>query len=51
VKEKLCTKLHDGKTLGGKGRLTQSEIGKLNSDYGLAIRRNVNNSETMKKAV
>jgi hypothetical protein len=51
VKGKICTKLHDGKTLGGEGRLTQSEIGKLNNYYDLAIRRNVNSLETMKKAV
>jgi hypothetical protein len=51
VKEKLCTKLHDGKPLGDKGCLTQSEISKLNYYYGLAIRRNANNLETMKKAV
>jgi hypothetical protein len=50
VKEKLGTKLHDGKTLGSKGRLTQSEIDKLQNYYGLAIRRNVNNLETMIRA-
>jgi hypothetical protein len=50
AKESICTKLHDGKPLGGKGRLTQSQTGKLNSYYGLVIRRNVNNLETMKKA-
>jgi len=44
------TKLHDGKPLGGKGCLIQSVIDKL-KHYGLAIRRNVKNLETMKKAV
>ena len=29
VKEKLGTKLHDGKNLGSNGRLTQSETDKL----------------------
>ena len=51
MKEKICTKLHDGRPLGSKSRLTQSELGKLNNYYDLAIRRNVNNLETMKKAV
>jgi len=47
VKEKIRAKLHDGKTLGDKGCLAQSEIGKLNNYYGLAIRRNASNLETM----
>jgi hypothetical protein len=51
VKEKTASKLHDSKPLGGKGRLTQSEIEKLQIYYGLAIRRNVNNLEVMKRAV
>jgi hypothetical protein len=51
VKEKIRTKLHDGIPLGDKGCLTQSEISKLNYFYGLAIRRNANNLETMKRAM
>jgi hypothetical protein len=51
VKDKTGTKLHDSKPLGGKGRLTESEIEKLQNYYGLAIRRNVNNLEAMKRAV
>jgi hypothetical protein len=39
VKEKSGKKLHDSKPVGGKGRLTQSEIDKLQNYYGLAIRR------------
>jgi NADH:ubiquinone oxidoreductase subunit 3 (subunit A) len=50
VKEKLGTNLHDGKTLGSNGRLTQSEIDKLQNYYGLAIRRIVNNLEAMMRA-
>jgi hypothetical protein len=48
---KTGKKLHGSKLLGGKGRLTQSEVDKLQNYYGLAIRRNVNNLEFMKRAV
>jgi hypothetical protein len=51
VKERAGTKLHDSKPLGGKGCFTQSETDKLQNYYGLAIRRNVNNLEAMKRAV
>jgi hypothetical protein len=51
VEEKTGIKLHDSKPVGGKGHLTQSEIDKLRDCYGLAIRRNVNNLEVMKRAV
>jgi hypothetical protein len=51
VQEKREIKLHDSKPLGGRGCLTQSEIDKLQNYYGLAIRRNVNNLEVMKRAV
>jgi hypothetical protein len=44
-------KLHDRKLVGGKGRLTHSEIDKLQNYYGLAIRRNVHSLEVMKRAV
>jgi hypothetical protein len=52
VKEKIGRKLHDSKpVVRGKGHLTQSEMDKLQNDYGLAIRRNVSNLEVMKRAV
>jgi hypothetical protein len=35
VKEETGIKFHDSKPLGGKGRLTQSEIDKLQNYYGL----------------
>lgn len=37
-------KLADGKTISGRGRLTDLEINKLQNYYGLAIRRNTDNS-------
>ena len=33
-------KLSDGKTIGGKGRLTDKLIDTLNNYYGMAIRKN-----------
>lgn len=45
--EKLC----DNKVLGGRGRLTDSQIDKLQTYYGLAIRRNTGNLEDMRQAV
>lgn len=45
------TKLADGKTIGGKGRLTKKEIDKLQVYYGLAIRRNVGNVQMMKESI
>ena len=44
-------KLIDGKTLGGRGRLTLKEIDKLQIYYGLAIRRNIGNLQAMKNGV
>ena len=44
-------KLADGKVLGGKGRLTDVEIDKLQNYYGLAIRRNAEDVEKMCKEV
>lgn len=41
-------KLDDGKNLGGKGRLTDGQIGKLQTYYGLAIRRNVEDIQKIK---
>ncbi|KZC10036.1 hypothetical protein WN55_01787 [Dufourea novaeangliae] len=37
--------------LGGKGKLTDALIKKLTKYYGLAIRRNFNSVEDMKKAI
>jgi hypothetical protein len=45
------TRLHESNPLGGKGCLIHSERGKLKNYYGLAIRRNINNLEAMKRAV
>ena len=45
------TKLRDGKTLGGKGRLTDAMIDSLQVYYGKAIRENVSNLQSMKNAV
>lgn len=44
-------KLADGKVLGGKGRLTDVEIDKLQNYYSLAIRRNAGDVEKMCKEV
>lgn len=52
LKKKLGTaKLADGKSIGGKGRLTDALIDQIQTFYGLAIRRNSGNLESMKKAV
>ena len=44
-------KLADGKTIGGKGRLTNKQIDKIQRMYGNAIRRNKNNLKRMKEHV
>uniref|UniRef100_A0A1B6KE61 Mutator-like transposase domain-containing protein n=1 Tax=Graphocephala atropunctata TaxID=36148 RepID=A0A1B6KE61_9HEMI len=44
-------KLGDGKTLGGRGRLTNAAINEIQNYYGLAIRRNVHSLDSMKTAV
>jgi hypothetical protein len=44
-------KLSDGKTLSGKGRLTDEVINKLTIYYGNAIRNNCNSVRDMQKAV
>lgn len=44
-------KLEDGKTIGGRGRLTDSAIIQIQNYFGLAIRRNSSDIETMKKDV
>jgi hypothetical protein len=38
VKEKKCTKVHDGKTFCGKVLLTKCEVHKLQNYYALTIR-------------
>ena len=44
-------KLSDGKSIGGFGRLTADRIDRLQTYYGLAIRRHKNDLEGMKKEV
>lgn len=44
-------KLSDGKSAGGRGRLTEDAIKNIQTYYGLAIRRNVSSLENMKQAV
>ena len=41
----------ENKGLGGKGKLTDALIDRLQNYYGIAIRSNVSNLETMKKAI
>ena len=45
------SKLSDGKTMGGRGRLTDKEIDQLQIYYGLAIRRNKGNLPKMKSDI
>ncbi|GFU77957.1 uncharacterized protein TNCV_521571 [Trichonephila clavipes] len=47
----LIGKLSDGKTIGGKGRLTDSLIDKLAHYYGNAIRCNSTSVKEMRKAI
>ncbi|GFV55570.1 uncharacterized protein TNCV_1820571 [Trichonephila clavipes] len=44
-------KVSDGKTIGGKGRLTDAIISKLMTFYGNAIRANSHNVNEMRQAV
>jgi hypothetical protein len=44
-------KLADGRSLGGKNRLTDGVVDLLQKYYGLAIRRNVDDIKKMKKAI
>ncbi|GBN04481.1 hypothetical protein AVEN_129694-1 [Araneus ventricosus] len=44
-------KLADGKTIGGRGRLTDELIKKLTTYYGNAIRKNKNNLFSMRKDI
>ncbi|XP_065062199.1 LOW QUALITY PROTEIN: uncharacterized protein LOC135689025 [Rhopilema esculentum] len=50
-KGKKGMKLSDGKTVGGKARLTDLVIDKIQGYYGKAIRSNKNNLEGMHRAV
>ena len=43
--------LDDGKSIGGKGRLTDKLIDSLQVYYGMAIRTNLQSTELMKNAV
>ena len=47
----LCKLKRDNPGLGGKGKLTDSQIDKLPNYYGIAIRSNVRNVSGMKKAI
>ncbi len=50
VKSQFAGKrLEDGKTIAGCGRLMAERIDRLQTYYGLAIRRHKNNLEGMKK--
>lgn len=44
-------KLADGRTLGGRGRLTDAAIDKLQAYYGMAVRKNSGNLQAMAKAI
>ena len=45
-------RLSDGKTLGGKGRLTEKVINKLQNYFGIAVRQSTGNTVyDMKKAI
>lgn len=44
-------KLADGKVLGGRKRLSDTQIDKLQNYYGLAIRRGVTSVEEMKRNI
>lgn len=45
------SKLSDGKTIGGRGRLTDAAIKQITTYYGLAIRRNTDSLDKMTNAV
>jgi hypothetical protein len=46
-KELKGTKLGDGKSLAGRGRLTDKETDNLQNYYGMTIRRNIDSEEKM----
>ena len=45
------TRLEDGKSIGGSGRLTKTTVDKLQVYYGKAIRNNSHDLQAMKNAV
>lgn len=52
MKKKVGTdKLSDGKTIGGRGRLTDALINKIQVYYGQAIRNNTDDLDRMKRAI
>ncbi|EZA54492.1 hypothetical protein X777_05747 [Ooceraea biroi] len=54
VEKRMGTRLRNikkEKKLGGRGKLTDARITKLTKYYGLAIRRNVNSVQDMKRAI
>lgn len=44
-------KLKDGKTIGGRGRLTATQIDQIQTYYGNAIRGNKNDATSMREAI
>ena len=50
-KELMGTKLKDGQPIGGKGRLTDRVIDKLQAYYGKAVRENSSDLQNMAKAI
>lgn len=52
IKSKMGrNQMSDGKTIGGRGRLTDTAIKLIQKFYGLAIRRNTNSLDKMRTAV
>lgn len=51
VKDYKGRKLDDGKSIGGRGRLSQKEIDSLQVYYGKAIRENNSSVDDMRKAI
>lgn len=50
-KENKGNKLSDGKVISGRGHLTDAMIDKLQTYYGLAVKRHVGSLDDMRKAV
>ena len=44
-------KLPDGKTVGGRGRLTNAVVVKIQNYYGMVIRSNIGNLKDMQNAI
>ncbi|KAG8180594.1 hypothetical protein JTE90_018212 [Oedothorax gibbosus] len=51
VKTTKNIKLADGKSIGGRGRLSNPQINMLHYYYGLAIRRNPGDLQKMRQAI